>query len=47
MIEWILMASAAAAIANGSYENEEDFCNQNGCNYEDIYVPHYYSDDDY
>lgn len=32
LLSWI-----AEALANGEYETEEDFCNQNGCNYEDIY----------
>lgn len=33
------------AISNGEYDDEEDFCNQNGCNYEDIYDDFDDSDD--
>ncbi len=33
------------AIANGEYDSEEDFCNQNGCNYDDIYDYNEDSDD--
>ena len=32
LLKWI-----EEAIFNGEYDDEEDFCNQNGCSYEDIY----------
>ena len=32
-----LSALAAAALANGSASSEEDYCNQHGCSYDDIY----------
>lgn len=40
LLKWI-----EEEISNGEYDDEEDFCNQNGCNYEDIYDDFDDSDD--
>ena len=34
---WFLVGAVAAALASGSASSEEDYCNQHGCNYDDIY----------
>lgn len=33
LLSWI-----QEAIMNGDYDDEEDFCNQYGCSYDDIYT---------
>ena len=37
MFGWFLVGAVAAALASGSASSEEDYCNQHGCNYDDIY----------
>ena len=32
-----LLGSVAKALANGSASSLEDYCNQHGCNYDDLY----------
>ena len=32
-----LAGAVASALARGEVSSEEDYCNQHGCNYEDIY----------
>lgn len=46
MLGWFLIAAAAEALSNGTASSEEDYCNQVGCNYEDIYERRYFSEDD-
>lgn len=41
LLSWI-----ADAISNGDYDDEEDFCNQNGCDFDDIYEDDDYDDGD-
>ena len=37
MFGWFIAAAVASAIADGSASSVEDYCNQNGCNYDDVY----------
>lgn len=37
MLGIFLIGAVAAAIASGAASSEEDYCNQHGCNYDDIY----------
>lgn len=46
MFGWFLVGAVAAALANGSASSEEDYCNQNGCDYDDIYEKRRISSDD-
>ena len=42
-----LLKSVAEAISNGAASSVEDYCNQYGCNYEDVYeTKRVRSDDD-
>ena len=33
-----LIDSVTTALAEGSVSSVEEYCNQNGCNYEDVFV---------
>ena len=46
MLGWFLIAAVVEAIKSGECANEEDYCNQNGCNYDEIYYQKNVSDDD-
>ena len=37
MFGWFIAAAVASALADGSASSVEDYCNQNGCNYDDVY----------
>lgn len=46
MLGWFLIAAAAAALRDGTASNEEEYCNQVGCNYDDIYERRHFNEDD-
>lgn len=46
MIGWFFVGAVVAAIASGAASSVEDYCNQNGCNYDDVYEKRYIDDED-
>ena len=46
MFGWFLLGAVAAAIASGAASDVDDYCNQNGCNYDDVYERRYVDSDD-
>lgn len=46
MLGWFLVAAAVAALREGTASSEEEYCNQHGCNYEDIYERRRFNEDD-
>jgi|GEM_PF-3804961 len=46
MLGIFLIGAVVAAIASGAASSEEDYCNQHGLNYDDIYETRHVSDDD-
>ena len=47
MLGWFLLGAVVRAIQSGECTDVEDYCNQNGCNYDEIYYQKNVSDDDY
>ena len=46
MLGLFLIGAVAKALANGTASSVEDYCNQRGCNYDDVYVTRYVRSDD-
>ena len=46
MLGWFLLAAVGAAIASGAADSVDDYCNQRGLNYDDVYEKRYVNDDD-
>ena len=46
MFGWFLLGAVAAAIASGVASDVDDYCNQKGCNYDDVYERRYVDSDD-
>ena len=46
MLGLFLLGSVAAALADGSVSSVDEYCNQHGCNYEDVFVRREVNDDD-
>ncbi len=46
MLGLFLLGAVVAAIKNGECDDIEDYCNQHGCNYDDVYYEKDVSEDD-
>ena len=46
MLGLFLLGAVVAAIKSGECDSVEDYCNQNGCNYDDVYYEKEVSEDD-